>query len=70
MDHWLSESFPSTASAREINSFEFIYRRVSQCHRERQLKVNFVIVNFFEIGDAGATVDYLNGVGPWPHPGQ
>ena len=70
MDHWLSQSFPSTTSARLINTFDFIYRRVSQCHRERQLKVNFVIVNFVEIGAAGAAVDYLNGVGPRPELGE
>jgi hypothetical protein len=70
LDHWLSQSFPSTASARQVNSFDFLYRRVSQCHRERERKVNFVIVNFVEIGDAGAVVDYLNGVGPRPHSGE
>jgi hypothetical protein len=66
MDHWLSQSFPSLESATQINSFDFIYQRVAQCHRERQLKVNFVIVNFAETGDARAVVDYLNGVGPRP----
>jgi hypothetical protein len=66
MNHWLSESFPSTASARRINTFDFIYHRVADCHREREKKVNFIIVNFFEIGDAPAVVDYLNGVAPWP----
>ena len=66
MDHWLSQSFPSMASARQINAFDFIYHRVSQCHRERERKVNFVIVNFVEIGDARAVVDYLNGVVPPP----
>jgi hypothetical protein len=70
LDHWLSQSFPSTASARQINDFEFLYRRVSQCHRERERKVNFVIVNFVQLGEAGTVVDYLNGVGPWPHPGE
>jgi hypothetical protein len=66
LNHWLSESFPSTTSAFRINDFAFLYRRVSRCHLEREDKVNFVIVNFYGLGDAGATVDYLNGVGPRP----
>ena len=65
MDHWLTQSFPSTLSAARVNTFQFIYQRVSQCHRERERKVNFVIVNFQEIGEASETVDYLNGVGPY-----
>ena len=70
LDHWLSQSFPSTATARQINSFDVLYSRVAQCHRERERKVNFIIVNFVEIGDAGAVVDYLNGVGPRTHAGE
>jgi hypothetical protein len=70
MNHWLSQSFPSTASARQLNTFDFIYGRVVKCHRERQSKVNFVIVNFYELGDAGAVVDYLNGVGQRATPGE
>ena len=70
MDHWLSQSFPSTASAARVNSFNFIYQRVTECHRQRERKVNFIIVNFGEIGDAGAVVDYLNGVAPRPRRGE
>ena len=68
MNHWLSQSFPSTASARQINTFDFIYQRVTDCHRERQKKVNFVIVNFYDIGEAGLAVDFLNGVAPRSSP--
>lgn len=62
MDHRLSQSFPSTASAARISCFDFIYQRVTDCHRQRQRKVNFVVANFQKIGDAGRVVDYLNGV--------
>ena len=66
LNNWLTQSFPSTYSASQINTFDFIYQRVKQCQRLRQQKVNFVIVNFFEIGDAKAVVDYLNGVADRP----
>jgi hypothetical protein len=70
MNHWLSQSFPSSFDAARINTFEVIYKRVAQCHQERQRKVNLIIVNFYEIGDAGLVVDYLNGVGARPGPGD
>lgn len=68
MNHWLTQSFPSSFDAGRINTFGFIYDRVVRCHQERQRKVNLIIVNFFEIGDAGRVVDYLNGVGGRPGP--
>jgi hypothetical protein len=66
LNHWLGESFPSTASADQINDFDFLFPRVAECHFQREDKVNFVIVNFYELGDARPTVDYLNGVAPRP----
>jgi hypothetical protein len=66
LNNWLTESFPSTYSASLVNKFDFIYQRVKQCQRLRQQKVNFVIVNFYEIGDAKEVVDYLNGVAERP----
>jgi hypothetical protein len=62
LNHWLTTSFPSTSLARQVNSFDFLYQRVVSCQAQRLRKVNMIIVNFYEVGDAGQVVDRLNGV--------
>jgi hypothetical protein len=62
LNHWVAEWPPSPATARTINRFDLLFARAGRCAAEGHHRVNLVLVNFYEIGDAALVVDVLNGV--------
>ena len=63
VNHWLSGFTNLVSAAETVNVADVLEPRVAQCARERGQPVIFVGVNFYSVGDAGAVVDALNGVG-------
>jgi len=63
VNHWLSGFTNLVSAAQQVNTAEVLGARVEQCERERGRFPNFVGVNYYDIGDAAAVVDDLNGVG-------
>jgi hypothetical protein len=62
MNHWVTTVAPDRRTAAEVNTRAFIEERAEQCARERRHTVNFVAVDFSNIGDVVGAVDALNGV--------
>jgi len=64
MNHWISNSLglPDKTKAKNANSWAVLGERVNRCSQEQQRKINFLGVDFYNIGDALAIVDSLNGV--------
>ncbi|MGB9375216.1 MAG: hypothetical protein WCA82_13790, partial [Jiangellales bacterium] len=63
VNHWLSGFGNLVTAAQTVNVADVLGARVEQCQDERNRLVNFVGVNFYDIGDVAAVVDDLNGVG-------
>ena len=64
MNHWISNSLglPDKTKAKNANSWAVLGERVNRCSQEQQRKINFLGVDFYNIGDAIAIVDSINGV--------
>jgi hypothetical protein len=62
LNHWITARFPSPTVAAEVNSYEALYSRARECEQERGRRLNVVVVDFVEVGDARLVVDALNGV--------
>ncbi|MCO5230818.1 MAG: phosphatidylinositol-specific phospholipase C domain-containing protein [Chitinophagales bacterium] len=64
LNHWISNSLglPDKSKAKEANSFEVLGQRVKKCTGEIGHKVNFVGIDFYNIGNGLAVVDSINGV--------
>lgn len=63
VNHWLSGFTNLVSAAEQVNTADVLGSRVEQCARERDAFPTFVGVNYYDIGDAAAVVDELNGVG-------
>jgi hypothetical protein len=63
INHWLAGFGTLVTAAETVNVADVLGPRVEQCQDERGMLPNFVGVNFYDIGDVGAVVDDLNGVG-------
>ena len=64
VNHWLSGFDSLVTAAQTVNVADVLGARVQQCQDERGMLVNFVGVNYYDIGDVAAVVDDLNGLGP------
>lgn len=64
LNHWVSNNLglPDKSRAKKANSWEILGERVKNCGEEQQRKINFLGVDFYNLGDALAIVDSLNGV--------
>jgi hypothetical protein len=59
LNHWVS---PASADiAANANDADLLYERAERCAVERQLRVNLVAVDHYEIGGLAEVVDDLNG---------
>lgn len=56
----------SADQARTVNPNPFLIDRLMTCKTTEKTLPNFVMVNFFEIGDVMKDVDILNGIAPDP----
>jgi len=63
VNHWVSRLTPSRADAAVANRRDVLLDRARRCERERGMPVNFLAVDFYNIGDLVGVVDELNGVG-------
>jgi hypothetical protein len=62
LNHWVTTVAPDRRTAAEVNTRAFIEERAERCARERRDTVNFVAVDFSNLGDLVGAVDALNGV--------
>jgi hypothetical protein len=56
----------STGAACSVNTNPFLIDRLLTCQQSEKTLPNFVMVNFYEIGDVLRDVDILNGFAPTP----
>lgn len=62
VNHWLSVPLPTEEGARDANAAEVLGARARQCEAERNRRITFLAVDFYNHGDLFAVVDELNGV--------
>ncbi|MEZ4383124.1 MAG: hypothetical protein R3A79_17485 [Nannocystaceae bacterium] len=64
VNHWVSDGFglPTQSGAAEVNAYDVLYARASQCRDEGGQMPTLVAVDFYEQGDLFAVVDALNGL--------
>ena len=62
MNHWLSVPLPTEEGAREANAADVLGARARQCEAERDRRITFLAVDFYNHGDLFSVVDALNGV--------
>ncbi|OEU96658.1 hypothetical protein AN216_19395 [Streptomyces oceani] len=60
LNHFITHGGGSRIDAGEVNSRGFVLDRARRCEAERQQPVNFVAVDFANLGSARAAVDALN----------
>ncbi|MBQ1159404.1 hypothetical protein KBZ21_14960 [Streptomyces sp. A73] len=60
MNHFVTSGGGSRIDAREVNAKDFVVDRAQRCEAARDHPVNFVAVDFANLGDAAAAVDTLN----------
>jgi hypothetical protein len=60
LNHWI-DTGDKRAAAQEVNQYAVLDARAKQCATERGHMVNFVAVNYAEVGDLLSVVDDLNG---------
>jgi len=70
VDHFLDDPIldiiPSPARAQLVNHDPFFAERVFACEKQANQLPNFVLVNFYEIGDVFHVVNAFNGLEPAP----
>lgn len=62
MNHWLENFTSRVGDARRANARAVLEPRVKECARERGQRVNWVGINYYNLGDAKAVVNELNKV--------
>lgn len=64
VNHWVNTPIdtPSEDGAKEVNAFDVLYGRATQCQREAGQLPNFLAVDFYDHGDLFAAVRALNGL--------
>ncbi|WP_245979246.1 hypothetical protein [Streptomyces diacarni] len=60
MNHFVTSGGGSRIDARQVNAEDFVLDRARRCEAERGHPVNFVAVDFANLGDAAAAVHTLN----------
>ena len=68
VDTYLEDQIiPSATHAALVNDDPFLIDRLLTCQKKEATRPNFVMVNFYEVGDVFHVVDVLNGFDPAPH---
>ena len=62
MNHFLTSPIALPELAEQVNYNPFLIDRARQCEAESGQRVNWIAVDFYDIGDVVAAVDELNGV--------
>ncbi len=62
VNHWIEKIPRSPSTAREVNSFDFMSRRVKLCEARRELLSNWIAVDFYNEGDLFGVIRALNGL--------
>jgi hypothetical protein len=63
VNHWVTtDPLPRPSDATQVNAYDALMGRLSECRRIRKHLVNLVAVNFYRRGDVFRVVDTLNGV--------
>jgi hypothetical protein len=63
VNHWVdTPPNPRPSIARRVNAFDFLWKRVQRCKRERERFPNMIAVDFYRQGDLFRVVDRLNEV--------
>jgi hypothetical protein len=63
LNHWITtDPVPLPSNAAEVNAYDPLLARASECERIRHHVPNLVAVNFYREGDAFGVVDKLNDV--------
>lgn len=60
LNHFITDAGGSRLDAGEVNAKDFVVDRVRRCGAERGRPVNFVAVDFANLGDAGGAVAAVN----------
>ena len=60
LNNFITDPYASEEWAAEVNAFDFLDSRATQCFEETGQMPNFVTVDFYSIGDVMAVVDRLN----------
>jgi hypothetical protein len=60
VNHWIGDPLANPARATEVNAHDVLLGRMKQCATERGKRVNFVGVDFYDLGDLFKVVDELN----------
>ncbi|MCT2592649.1 PI-PLC domain-containing protein [Streptomyces sp. N2-109] len=60
LNHFITHGGGSRIDAEEVNGKDFVLERARRCEAERGRPVNFIAVDFTNLGDAQAAVEALN----------
>ncbi|MBA0050633.1 hypothetical protein E0L36_06890 [Streptomyces sp. AJS327] len=60
LNHFITHGGGSRIDAEEVNAENYVRERVRRCETERDSPVNFVAVDFANLGDARSAVDAIN----------
>jgi hypothetical protein len=60
VNHWINRQPPDVADARAVNQRDFLLDQIRRCEEEREQRVNFVAVDFWQSGSLLGVVDELN----------
>ena len=63
LNHFLTNPWASPTYAEEVNQREFLEDRAVECSQAFEKAPNFVLVDFYSIGNVFEVVNFLNGVG-------
>jgi len=63
LNHFLTNPLPSEAFAEQVNYNPLFIERATACGDHYSRPINFVTVDFYDIGDVLSVVDTLNGLG-------
>ncbi|MCB9034216.1 MAG: phosphatidylinositol-specific phospholipase C domain-containing protein [Chitinophagales bacterium] len=63
VNHWLSNGgLPNKSKAHVANQYDIVKKRIDSCSVEQNHFVNFLAVDFYNIGEAKRVVDEVNGL--------
>jgi hypothetical protein len=60
LNHFITDPYASEEWAAQVNTFDSLHPRATQCFEETGRMPNFIAVDFYTIGDILAVVDRLN----------
>lgn len=62
INHWVADPFPDEQVAAEVNAYDVLYARASECAGTRGHTVNMLAVDWYTAGDLLEVSDALNGL--------